>query len=162
MFYILGLLLIIGLILGGFSGSLPFDLNASNILGVVSEAFNNFKNKTYDFIFPESENEIMIDNLNSNYDLLDRFFSKSSDTILKSKDIPENQKNEFKQAIKAFNETREQIKTLSAEAVKNNPGVLETIVKKTLGLEEKPREASAGDPDPTYIPPQCRLECNGN
>lgn len=156
MLYILGLFLILGLILGGFSGYLPFDLNKTNITGVIGGIIDDFKNKAYEFVFPPSENEILVDNLNSNYNLLDKFFSKSSDKILNLKDIPVEEKEALKQAVDAFNKTKSQIKILGAEVVKKEPGILESLIKKTLGLENID---NTNNPDPTHIPPSCRLEC---
>src|SRR3989344_2250387 len=101
MAYILGLFLIIALMLSGFSGFFPFNSRLANITGAMGNILDNLKNKTYEFIFSESGNEILIDNLNSNYDLLDRFFSDPS-KILNSKDIPEQEKEIFKQALEAF------------------------------------------------------------
>ena len=147
----------LGLILGGFTGSFPFSLNTAGIMGNLNNAFSNFKEKTFEFVFPKSENEILIDNLNSNYNLLDRFFSKSSDSILKSKDIPESEKEALKQAVEVFQKTKDQVKTISTEAVKSNPGTIESLIKKTLGLENS--NPNSDNPDPTYIPPNCNLVC---
>lgn len=158
MFYIFGLFVIIGLILSGFTGSLPFDLNTAGITGILNNIFDDFKKKTYEFLFPKSENEILIDNLNSNYNLLDRFFSQSSHSILNSKDISRNDKEKFKQALEVFNKTKDQLKVLSLETVKNKPGILESFIRKTLDLDDTDKNINT-DPDPTYIPPACRLEC---
>ena len=135
MFYILGLLLILGLILGGFAGSLPFDFSTAGITGAMSNILGNFKDKTYEFIFPKSGNEILVDNLNSNYSLLDRFFSQpTTDAILKSKDIPESEKEGFKQAVEAFKETRDQVEVLGASVVKNEPSIFESLIKQTFDI----------------------------
>ena len=157
MFYIIGLFLIIGLALGGFTGSLPWNLNQS-IAGIINSILGDFKNKALGFAFSKSENEILIDNLNSNYNLLDRFFSESSDAILDSKDISGEEKESFKQALKTFNKTKEQVKTLSGEVAKNRSGIVESLIKKTFGLDDTV-ENNVNNPDPTYIPPNCNLVC---
>lgn len=157
MLYIFGLFLILGLILGGFSGYLPFGLNKTNITGTVGNILDDFKQKSYEFVFPPSGNEILVDNLNSNYNLLDKFFSKSSDKILNSKDVSAEEKESLKQAVAAFNKTKNQVKILGTEVVKNEPGILESLIKKTLGLENID---NANNPAPTHIPPSCRLECS--
>lgn len=156
MVYIFGLFLILGLILGGFSGYLPFNLNKASITGTIGNILDDFKQKAYEFVFPPSENEILVDKLNSSYDLLDKFFSKSSDKILNSKNTSAEEKEALRQAVDAFNETKNQVKILGAKVVKNEPGILESLIKKTLGLENID---NANNPDPTHIPPSCRLEC---
>ena len=157
MLYILGLFLIIGLTLSGFSGSLPFGLNLQNITGFTENAFNDFKQKTYDLIFPKSKNEILVENLKSNYSLLDKFFSESSDSILESKDISEDKKIALKKALEAFNEAKDQMTVLGTELVKNEPGLLESLIKKTLNLKNTNNNVGL---EPTHIPPSCRLECS--
>ena len=157
MLYILGLILVLGLIFGVFNGSLPFGLNNVNLAGTVNGVIQDFKNKTYEYLFPKSKTEILVDSLNSDYNLLDKFFSNPSD-ILKSKDIPESKKAELKKAIESFNKTREQVKVLSKEVKNSKPGVIEALVKKALNLDQSGTDAGTY-PDPTYIPPTCNLVC---
>ncbi|OGN00923.1 MAG: hypothetical protein A2651_03925 [Candidatus Yanofskybacteria bacterium RIFCSPHIGHO2_01_FULL_42_12] len=160
MFYILGLFIILGLILGGFTGSLPFSFSTAGIAGAMGNVLGNFKDKTYEFIFPKSGNEILIDNLNSNYSLLDRFFSQpTADAILKSKDIPENEKEVFKKAVEAFKESKDQVEVLGASVVKNEPSIFESLIKKTFDII-LPGQKKESELAPTYIPPSCRLECS--
>lgn len=161
MFYILGLFLLIGFILSGFSGALPFDfLNTIGITGTIGDALNNLKKKTYEFIFPDSENEILVENLKSNYDLLDRFFSESSGSILESKDISKIDKEALQQAIQTFNKTKDQIKILGQETKKNEPGILGSLIKRALDINSSSKnEDNLNNLNPTYIPPSCRLEC---
>lgn len=159
MFYILGLFVILGLILSGFTGSLPFDFSTAGIFGAMGNALGNFKDKTHEFIFPKSDNEILVNNLNSNYNLLDRFFSESSDSILSSKDISDNEKTTFKEAAKAFSESKDQIKVLDAEIKRSEPRLAETVVKKILDIM-LPDQNKNNSPEPTYIPPNCNLVCS--
>lgn len=159
MAYILGLFLIVVLVLVGFGGTLPFDFGQNSITGSIGDILNNFKKRTYDFVFPLSENEILVDNLNSNYNLLDKFFDKSAKDILNSKDIPADKKEEFKKALEVFNKTKDQIKVLGNQAVKKEP-LIESLIKKTLGLEPSNQEVNTNTGiEPTYIPASCRLEC---
>ena len=153
MFYIIGLFLIIGLALGAFTGSLPFNLGPIDTTGFIGDIFSGIKNRALEYIFPKSKTEILIDNLSSNYDLLDRFFSGSSETILNSADIPESTKEEFKKVLTTFNETKRQVSAVGATIKNNQPGVLESLIKKALniGMEQ--------GPEPTSIPPNCNLVC---
>ena len=80
MVYIVGLFVIMGLIIGGFTGSLPFSLGDFNVYGTMSSKLASLKDKTYNSLFPKSENEILLNDLDSNYSLLDRFFSESSES----------------------------------------------------------------------------------
>ncbi|MEK7138658.1 MAG: hypothetical protein AAB799_00560 [Patescibacteria group bacterium] len=157
MTYLLGLVLILGLIFGVFNSYLPFGLNSANLTRAVNGIVQDFKNKTYEYLFPRSKTEILVDSLNSDYDLLDKFFSNPSD-ILKSKDIPESKKAELKKAIKSFNKTKEQINALGTEVKNSKPGVIEALVKKALNLDQ-PDIGNNSYPDPTHIPPTCNLVC---
>ena len=157
MAYILGLILVLGLIFGVFNGSMPLGLGMTNLTGIVGDILQNFKNKTYEYLFPKSKTEILVDNLNSDYDLLDRFFSNPSD-ILKSKDIPESKKTELKKAIESFNKAKVQVNALGKELKNSKPGLVEALIKKALNIDELDTNSDTS-PGPTYIPPTCNLVC---
>ena len=153
MAYILGLFLILGLVFYsagqfGFSGDI-----LGNITDTVRGAFDSAKSKLYSTIFPKSEREILIENLESNNNFLDKFFSDTAPEILKSKGISDKDKEVIRQAITKFSETKKSIQTIKATENQDN-GILKTLVDKIFKVDP-----SLG-PNPTSIPPQCRLECN--
>ena len=153
MFYIIGLFLTIAaLILVSTNSPVLSDFGPANLL---SNAWDTIKDKGNSFLFPRSKNEILIENLDSDYDLLTRFFSEEEDSvinnILSSKDISLKDKKALIEAISAFNSSKDIISDLEANSGDN---ILKSVIKKIFNLEEK------GTPVPTHIPPQCNLVCN--
>ena len=65
--YIVGLLIILALIFSGWNG-----------IGLTGNFLNQMKDKVSSTIFPKTEGEILIENLNSNYQVLDKFFGESA------------------------------------------------------------------------------------
>lgn len=143
--YILGLLLILAIIFSAVTGN--------NLFG---NLWYYVKDKADTFLFPKTEKEILIENLNAKYDILDRFFSQSAPKILGSQNISKEDKKTVQEAAKVFNETKEIIKNLG-NLQKEDRSLTKAIIQKAFDLMPKKEEAL---PDPTHIPPQCRLECS--
>src|SRR3989344_220067 len=116
MSYLFGLIIILGLI---FTVGIKTDLLGSNML-------ENIKAKIDTTIFPKSEREIVIDNLNEGIDTLNSSLSSSLNNILKSKDISAQDK-----------------------------GIIKTISEKITDLI-----SGESGPEPTSIPPQCKMVCD--
>ncbi len=148
MAYIIGLFLVLAII---------FSVATGNNIG--SSIWDQIKQKTNDFIFPKSEKEILIDNLRADYNLMDKFFSESTNSILKSKDISENDKSAVREAVQVFQDSKTKIANLG-NLEKNNPGILKAVIQKAVDLIIKPKPSE--NPQPTAIPPQCRLVCSDN
>ena len=155
MAYILGLFLILALIFSSVGGSHLFG----NLLGQV-------KDKITATIFPKTEREIIIDNLNSDNQYLDKFFSETVPTILNSKSVSENDKTTFKKAIETFNNSKDLISDLSKlEKEEKGPSkIIGTLIEKVVNLSNDsvqnfPSSTIPASPNPIQIPPQCHLEC---
>lgn len=153
MAYILGLFLILALIFSFFSGE-------NNL---ISDLLGQVKDKISATIFPKTEREIIIDNLNSNYQYLDKFFSEAAPTILNSKNVSENDKKSVKKAVESFNNSKSLISNLS-KLEKEEKGPLKTIgalIEKVLNINKDGTKTplDSTNADPTSIPPQCHLEC---
>ena len=147
MAYLIGLFLVLTVIFSVASGG--------NLLGDTfnpSEIFSNIKNKLTETIFPKSQREITIENIDDNYSTLDDFFSGPAQTLLNSKDISTKDKEAIKKAAVGFQDSKKLIANLK-ELTKDDKGLLKAAVEKILGLDEQPA------PDPTSIPPQCKLVC---
>ena|SRR3989344_8613709 len=142
--YIVGLLIILALIFSGWNG-----------IGLTGNFLNQMKDKVSSTIFPKTEGEILIENLNSNYQVLDKFFGESANSLLNSKNISEDDKKSIKKAIESFTGSKNLLSKIE-KLEKEDKGLFKAIVEKVLNLNEPL------SPDPTSIPPQCRLECPSN
>ena len=142
MAYIIGLFLILAVIFSSFGDG--NDLT-SNLLGQA-------KDKVSETLFPKSAREIIIDNIDSDYQSMDKFFSETAPALLNSKTVSAEDKATIKKAIESFNGSKSLVKNLS-EIEKEDKGIVESLIDKVLNLNETPR------PDPTNIPPQCKLVC---
>jgi|SRR3989344_1075397 len=151
--YILGLFLILGLV---FYSAGQFGLGG-DVVGNFGDSIKNsvgsVRSKIYDTVFPKSEKEILIDNLQSDYNYLDKFFNNTAPKILESKNVSDQDKTAIREASAKFNETKKSVQLIKALEGKDNKGIVETIVDKFF-------KDDAPLLEPTSIPPQCRLECN--
>ena len=142
MAYLLGLFVILAVVFSSFGGQ---NNLVGNILGQA-------KDKVSDTLFPKTAKEIIIDNINSDYEDMGKFFSDTAPALLNSKSVSAEDKATIKKAIESFNGSKSLIQNLS-QLEKEDKGIVESIIDKVLNLTETPL------PDPTNIPPQCRLEC---
>ena len=118
---------------------------AGNLLGQA-------KDKVNQTLFPKTAKEIIIDNINSDYESMDKFFSETAPALLSSKTVSATDKATIQKAVEAFNGSKSLINNLST-LEKDDKGIMESIIDKVLNLSATPQ------PDPTNIPPQCKLVC---
>ena len=142
MAYIIGLFLILAVIFSSFGNE---DNLVGNLLGQA-------KDKVSQTIFPKTAKEIIIDNINSNYQDMGKFFSGTAPNLLSSKTLSAADKATVQKAVEAFNGSKSLINNLS-KLEKDDKGIIESLVDKVLNLNTTPQ------PDPTSIPPQCKLVC---
>jgi len=121
----------------------------SNLVGNI---FGQAKDKVSQTLFPKTAKEIIIDNINSDYQSMSKFFSETAPTLLNSNTVSATDKATIQKAVDAFNGSKSLINNLST-LEKEDKGIMESIIDKVLNLNPTPL------PDPTNIPPQCRLEC---
>src|SRR3989344_5188719 len=140
--YIIGLFLILAVIFSSFGGG-------SNIVG---DFLGQAKEKVNQTLFPKTAREILIDNINSDYQNMDKFFSETAPALLNSKIVSATDKTTIQKAIEAFNGSKSLISNLSA-LEKDDKGIVESLINKVVNLINTPQ------PDPTNIPPQCSLVC---
>lgn len=141
--YILGLFLILAIIFSSFSGG-------TNLVG---NFLGQAKNKVSQTLFPKTAKEILIDNINSDYQNMDKFFSETAPALLNSKTVSAADKAVIQKAVETFNGSKSLITNLSA-LEKNDKGLIQSAIEKALGLDEK-----SAPLEPTSIPPQCKLVC---
>ena len=143
MAYIIGLFIILAVIFSSFGGGSNF---VGNILGQA-------KNKVSQTIFPKTAREIIIDNINSDYQDMNKFFSETAPVLLNSKTVSATDKATIQKAIESFNGSKSLISNLS-KLEKDDKGIIKSLITKIINLNETPQ------PDPTNIPPQCKLVCS--
>lgn len=143
MAYLIGVFLILAVIFSSMGGG---NNLVGNILGQA-------KDKVSETLFPKSAREILIDNINSDYQDMDNFFSDTAPALLNSKTVSEKDKATIKKAVEAFNGSKSLVSNLS-KLEKNDKGIVKSLIDKVLNLNPTPQ------PDPTSIPPQCKLVCS--
>lgn len=139
MVYIIGLLVLLAAIFSFASNS---NL-AGDLWSQATKKFNNFA-------FPKSEKEIVIDNLKSQYSELDRFFSSVAPSLLNSDAVTPQDKETLKRAVRSFGESQNSVNQIQ-KLEKEGKSITKAVIEKILNLDT--------EPEPTSIPPQCRLEC---
>lgn len=170
--YIIGLLIILGLVFSSFSG-INFGSVASNLL-------NGLKDKITATIFPKSDSEILIENLLSDYDATETLFSQAATNILNSKDVSAKDKAAVKQALETMKKSKKDLVNLG-NLEKKDQSIAKSVINKILNLDSgssssssssssSPSNSATNSPSvsgtqniqnasPTIIPPYCHLEC---
>ncbi len=139
--YLLGLFLILAVIFSSMGGN-----------NIVGNFLGQAKDKVSQTLFPKTTKEILIDNINSDYQNMGKFFSETAPALLSSKTVSSADKATIQKAVEAFNGSKSLINNLS-QLEQNDKGILESVIDKVLNLNATPQ------PDPTNIPPQCKLVC---
>ena len=143
MLYLLGLILILGIIFSATTG-----------VNFASDWWDKTTAKFKEFAFPKTQKEIVIDNLNSQYDLLNRCFSDTALDLLQNEDIPVEKKKAIQNAIQSFSKSKDLVSQIE-NLTKNDKGVTKALIEKVFNLDTKLESGS----DPTSIPPNCNLVC---
>ena len=143
MAYILGLILILGLIFSATTG-----------VNLAGDLWNKTTNKIGEFAFPKSQKEIVIDNLKSQSGLLDRFFSDTALDLLQDESISPEDKKAIQSAIQSFGSSKDLVSQIE-NLTKNDKSITKALIEKVFNLDTK----SEPSPDPTSIPPNCNLVC---
>jgi predicted PurR-regulated permease PerM len=159
MFYILSLILTLGFIFSAISGT--------NFMGSL---WDQITQRVGGFTFPKTQKEITIDNLESQYSELDKFFSSSVPLLLNSDSISSQDKESLKRAEQIFKESQNTIKQIK-DIDKNGKSITKTIVEKVFNFNPEKEGKSAvkafvekifnldakPSPELTSIPPNCNL-----
>lgn len=147
MIQIIGFFLIVAVIFYGVFG-------IDTIKDKLSEFLAGARNKLTASLFPKTQKEILIDNLSESHNLLDRFFSESAPRILGAEDVSKEDKEAIKNAVQAFSKSKE-ISSGISQLEKQDQGIAKKLINRIFGSDEP----ATAYPDPTYVPPQCRIEC---
>lgn len=142
MAYILGLFIILAVIFSSMG-------DGNSLIGNI---FGQAKDKVSETLFPKTAREILIDNINSDYQNMGKFFSETAPALLNSKNVSATDKATIQKAVESFNGSKSLITNLS-NMEKDDKGIVESLINKVVNLINTPQ------PDPTNIPPQCKLVC---
>lgn len=145
MLYILGLILILGLIFSATSG-----------VNFAGHLWNKATHKISEFVFPKSQKEIIIDNLKTQYSELNKFFSSVAPSLLNSDSVSSQDKETLKRAVQIFGESQNTIEQLK-KFEQEGKSITKALIEKVFDLVTDP--PPAGGPEPTHIPPNCNLVC---
>ena len=137
---------------------LSLIFSATTGVSFIGDLWNKMTNRISEFSFPKSQKEIVVDNLNSQYNLLDRFFSDTALDLLQNENIPAEDKKVIQKAIQSFSESKDLVSQIE-NLTKNDKGITKALVEKVFNLDTKSEPPPADGPDPTSIPPNCNLVC---
>ncbi|HAU07946.1 MAG: hypothetical protein UW46_C0001G0102 [Candidatus Yanofskybacteria bacterium GW2011_GWF1_44_227] len=150
------ILVIATIILGTYAGP-----GLSNTLkdGLISNIGEGFKD-----LIPKSENEIIIESINSTSRTLEDFFNNSANQILSAKDVSTEDKEALKKSIQAFVESKDlNAKIETKLKSEESQGLVSKIVDKVIGIGTSSinnATTNNNPPETTYIPPQCKMVCD--
>lgn len=141
MLYLVGLLAIIVIFFSTLNGG-----------GVVNDYWQKAKDKVLNTALPKSEREIAVENLSSDYELLDRFFTKSVPNILQLDGITDDDRKNILGASSAFFESKDDLATLQ----ETEGSLTKSIIQKVFNLNEK----ASSSAETTPIPANCEVVCS--
>ncbi|HEY4520552.1 MAG TPA: hypothetical protein VJJ72_01995 [Candidatus Paceibacterota bacterium] len=148
--YILGILIILGIIF--YTGSDFSFTNPGNLLGQI-------KDKSEEYIFPKSDKEILIENLQEDYKNLEQFFqSEAPQKLLQSNTLTPSQKETLQKALDGFKATKQSLEEVKKKVIEEK-SIPKIIFEKILSFDQKKTPQEEQGLEPTYIPPQCRVTC---
>ena len=128
--------------------------SATTGMNLTDDLWNKMTNRVSKFAFPKSQKEIVIDNLNSQYESLDRFFSDTALDLLQNENVSAENKKVIQTAIQSFGSSKDLVSQIE-NLTKNDKGLTKALVEKVFNLDTKLKPG----PDPTSIPPNCNLVC---
>ncbi|MBX4211335.1 MAG: hypothetical protein KW806_00850 [Candidatus Yanofskybacteria bacterium] len=134
-------IILLGLLVSGVIAGL-FDHNP------VSNLVTKLKSSITEVSFPKSQHEILVEKAQGSYQALETFFGTTANDLVKSKSVPEKEKQAIREAFQAFQQSQDILSQL--KETEEEPGVIEAAIKKVLKLDQ---------PTATSIPSQCKMVC---
>ena len=141
MVYVLGLIVMLSFIFSAVSGT--------NFMG---NLWDQATQKMSGFAFPKSQKEIIIDNLESQYSELNRFFSSVAPSLLNSNSLSPQDKESLQKAVQNLEESQNTIERPD-EPEKEEKSITRIVIEKIFNLNTEP------NPDSIPIPSNCNLVC---
>ena len=125
-----------------------------------SKSIDGLKAKITEFIDPKTNKEISTEKLSSEIDSIIALIGETTPDILKSSNISEKNKTNLTKLLETANKAKTtaiQIQNIESQ----DNGLLQSIITNISNLISPNDNASNKNlPNPTYIPPQCKLICD--
>jgi len=150
MAYFIGLLALLAIVFTTISGDVLSP----------SKSIDGLKAKITEFIDPKTNKEISTEKLSSEIDSIIALIGETTPDILKSSNISEKNKTNLTKLLETANKAKTtaiQIQNIESQ----DNGLLQSIITNISNLISPNDNASNKNlPNPTYIPPQCKLICD--
>ena len=150
MAYFIGLLALLAIVFTTISGDVLSP----------SKSIDGLKAKITEFIDPKTNKEISTEKLSSEIDSIIALIGETTPDILKSSNISEKNKTNLTKLLETANKAKTtaiQIQNIESQ----DNGLLQSIITNISNLISPNDNASKKNlPNPTYIPPQCKLICD--
>jgi len=150
MAYFIGLLILLVIVFTTLSGDILSP----------SKSIDGLKAKITEFMDPKTNKEISTEKLSSEIDSIIALIGETTPDILKSSNISEKNKTNLTKLLETANNakiTAVQIQNIESQ----DSGLLQSIVTNISNLISPNNNAFDKDlPDPTHVPPQCKLVCD--
>ena len=150
MAYFIGLLALLAIVFTTISGDVLSP----------SKSIDGLKAKITEFIDPKTNKEISTEKLSSEIDSIIALIGETTPDILKSSNISEKNKTNLTKLLETANNAKTtaiQIQNIESQ----DNGLLQSIITNISSLISPNDNAPSKDlPNPTYIPPQCKLICD--
>lgn len=143
MSYILGLILMLGFIFSSISGT-----------NFVGSLWDQLISKISGFAFPKTQNEIVIENLETQYSNLNKLISSVAPPLLGSDAVSSQDKDSIKQAVQIIEESQNTIKQLK-NPKKDVGSIAQSLIKKAFDSVPLPKQEPSPDSNPAGVPPNC-------
>lgn len=122
---------------------------AAFTIGPFHGTYDRLKARVITIAAPASQQEKLISTLQQKQQVLGAFLANSAST---AKSLAPKDRDTYQKALDSFNESKSLLTDLAAKAREENPGIVQTVIKKLLAPDTRPAE-------PTSIPPGCNLVC---
>ena len=150
MAYFIGLLALLAIVFTTISGDVLSP----------SKSIDGLRAKVTEFIDPKTNKEIATEKLSSEIDSIIALIGETTPDILKSSNISEKNKTNLTKLLETANKAKTtaiQIQNIESQ----DNGLLQSIITNISNLISPNDNASNKNlPNPTYIPPQCKLICD--
>ena len=131
---------------------LGFIFSSISGTNFVGSLWDQLRSKISGFAFPKTQNEIVIENLETQYSNLNKLISSVAPPLLESDTVSSQDKKSIQQAVQIIEESQNTIKQLKNS--KNDIGsIAQSLIKKTFDLVPLPKHEPS--PSPAGIPPNC-------
>ena len=131
---------------------LGFIFSSISGTNFVGSLWDQLRSKISGFAFPKTQNEIVIENLETQYSNLNKLISSVAPPLLESDTVSSQDKKSIQQAVQIIEESQNTIEQLK-NSKKDMGSIAQALIKKTFDLV--PLLKHEPSPNPAGIPPNC-------